>query len=127
MPSLLSKQTNNIEPTIALFRVFGAAWVAVSEPASARRDLAKEQGADAVYDPTAPEMDVVAEIHRMTEDRGADVVFDCAGAQRTLDTAFQTVRRRGTIMNVAAWESKPVLDIDALTYKEVTLTSQCAK
>ncbi|KAI0767646.1 GroES-like protein [Fomes fomentarius] len=104
-------------------RVFGAAWVAVSEPASARRDLAKEQGADAVYDPTALEMDVVAEIHKMTEDRGADVVFDCAGTQRTLDTAFQTVRPRGTIMNVAVWESKPELDIDSLTFKEVTLTS----
>ena len=106
-------------------RAFGAAWIAVSEPASARRDLATQHGADAVYDPTAPETDVAAAIRTATEDRGADVVFDCAGVQRTLDTAFQAVRPRGTIMNVAVWDGKPVLDIDALTYKEVLLTSEC--
>ncbi|RPD60647.1 alcohol dehydrogenase GroES domain protein [Lentinus tigrinus ALCF2SS1-7] len=107
-------------------RVFGAASIAVCEPASRRRDLAETHGADIVYDPTAPNADVPAAIRKATGDRGADVVFDCAGTQRTLDTAFQTVRPRGNIVNVAVWEKRPTLDIDAVTYKEVNFTGVIA-
>ncbi len=103
-------------------RVFGAAWIAVSEPALKRRDLAERHGADTVYDPAVASADVPMAIREVTGDRGADVVFDCAGTQRTLDTAFQAVRPRGNVVNVAVWENRPTLDIDAVTYKEVTFT-----
>ncbi|KAI0704212.1 alcohol dehydrogenase GroES domain protein [Cerioporus squamosus] len=103
-------------------RVFGAAWIAVSEPASKRRDLAQAHGADIVYDPVVANTDVPIAVRQVTGDRGADVVFDSAGTQRTLDTAFQAVRPRGNVVNVAVWENRPTLDIDAVTYKEVTFT-----
>ncbi len=102
--------------------VFGASWVAVSEPALKRRELAILHGADVVYDPTSPGLDVPAAVRQATGDRGADVVLDCAGNQRTLDTAFQAVRPRGSVVNVAVWENKPVLDIDTITYKEFRFT-----
>lgn len=105
-----------------LCSVFGASWVAVSEPASKRRELATLHGADVVYDPTSPGFDVPATVRQATGDRGADVVLDCAGNQRTLDTAFHAVRPRGSVVNVAVWENKPVLDIDAITYKEFRFT-----
>ena len=105
-----------------LYRAFGAAWVAVSEPAWKRRELAAEHCADAVYDPSAPDVDVAAAVRGATGDRGADVVFDCAGTQHTLDTAFRAVRPRGRLVNVAVWDKKPLLDIDAITYKEIAFT-----
>ncbi|RDX52373.1 alcohol dehydrogenase GroES domain protein [Lentinus brumalis] len=112
--------------TLRVARVFGAAWIAVSEPALKRRDLAERHGADTVYDPAVASADVPMAIREITGDRGADVVFDCAGTQRTLDTAFQAVRPRGNVVNVAVWENRPTLDIDAVTYKEVTFTGVMA-
>nr|VWO99721.1 F-box and WD domain protein [Ganoderma boninense] len=107
-------------------RVFGASWVAVSEPALKRRQLAIMHGADAVYDPTSPGADIPALVRQATGNRGANVVLDCAGNQRTLDTALHAVRPRGSVVNVAVWEKKPVLDIDAITYKEVRFTGVIA-
>ena len=107
---------------MAIHRVLGAAYIAVSEPAWMRRELANAHEADIVYDPTAPNADIPAAMRIATSDRGADVVFDCAGTQRTLDTAFQAVRPRGTVMNVALWDKRPTIDMDAVFYKEVTFT-----
>ncbi|PIL28873.1 hypothetical protein GSI_08919 [Ganoderma sinense ZZ0214-1] len=107
-------------------RVFGASWVAVSEPASKRRQLASLHGADVVYDPTSPGLDVPAAVLQATGGRGADVVFDCAGHQDTLDTAIHAVRPRGSVVNVAAWGNKPALDIDTVTHKEIRFTGALA-
>ncbi|KAI0366540.1 alcohol dehydrogenase GroES domain protein [Pilatotrama ljubarskyi] len=107
-------------------RAFGAAWVGVSEPALKRRELALKNGASAVFDPTVQGTDVVSETARITAGRGVDIVLDCAGTQKTLDTAFMAVKPRGHIVNVAVWEKRPLLDIDSLTYKEVNLTSVLA-
>lgn len=104
-------------------RAFGASWIGLSEPAQKRRELAIQNGANAVFDPTAKGVDVPAETIKATSGRGADVVFDCAGAQITMDTAFLAVRPRGYIMNVAFWGTRPQLDIASLTFKEVTFSS----
>ncbi|KAI0752576.1 alcohol dehydrogenase GroES domain protein [Daedaleopsis nitida] len=112
--------------TLRAARVFGAAWIAVSEPASKRRELALSHGADTVYDPLEPGLSVPTELRKITADRGADVVFDCAGAQQTLDTAFKAVRPRGCVVNVAIWETRPTLDINAMTSKEIIFTGVMA-
>ncbi|KAI0773007.1 alcohol dehydrogenase GroES domain protein [Trametes elegans] len=112
--------------TVKVARAFGASWIGVSEPAARRRELVQRHGATIAYDPIAPGADVVAGVTKATGGWGADVVFDCAGSQRTLDTAFQAVKPRGCIVNVAVWDARPTLDIGSLTYKEINLTSVLA-
>ena len=68
-------------------------------------------------------VDVVAETLQSTDQRGVDVVFDCAGTQATMDTATQAVRRGGMIVNLAVWSDKPVVDMTTLLFKEVVLAS----
>ncbi|EIW53227.1 alcohol dehydrogenase GroES domain protein [Trametes versicolor FP-101664 SS1] len=109
--------------TLRVVHALGATWIGVSEPALKRRELALQNGATAVFDPTSRAVDLVAETLNATSQRGADVVFDCAGNQRTLDTAFVAVRPRGSIMNIAVWGTRPSLDIGSLTAKEVSLSS----
>ncbi|KAI8988990.1 alcohol dehydrogenase GroES domain protein [Trametes punicea] len=109
--------------TLRAAQVFGAGWIGVSEPASKRRELALQHGATVVFDPASPTVDIVADTVQVTGGRGADVLFDCAGLQQTLDVAFLAVKPRGYIVNVAVWEDRPTLDITSLTYKEVVLTS----
>ncbi|KAI0819876.1 alcohol dehydrogenase GroES domain protein [Trametes gibbosa] len=108
---------------LRVVKAFGASWIGLSEPALKRRELASQNGATAVFDPTSKAVDVPSEVLKATSGRGADVVFDCAGAQPTLDTAFLAVRPRGSIMNVAIWGTRPSLDMASLTAKEVILSS----
>ena len=91
----------------------------MSEPAAARRESATKFEASTVLNPLAE--DVVAETHRLTKG-GADVVFDCAGIQTSLDAALAAVRTQGNVVEVAVWEKNPVLNMNAIQTKEVVLT-----
>jgi (R,R)-butanediol dehydrogenase/meso-butanediol dehydrogenase/diacetyl reductase len=92
-------------------RAAGATSVYLSEPAPVRREAALALGADAVIDPN--QGDVVEQALALTGRLGPDVVFDCAGWQRTLDQSLSMVRRNGQVVLVAiAWEDIPVLPID---------------
>ncbi|KAH9925051.1 alcohol dehydrogenase GroES domain protein [Epithele typhae] len=106
-------------------KALGASWVAVSEPAVKRRQLAKEHGADAVFDPTAPGANVPAAVFEATGGRGADVVFDCAGVQPAIDVACQAVRVKGTVMVVALWAVAQV-HLGIVLMKEAIITGSCA-
>ncbi|KAI0329790.1 alcohol dehydrogenase GroES domain protein [Cubamyces sp. BRFM 1775] len=109
--------------TLRVVKALGASWVGISEPVPMRRELALKHGASAAFDPTSTTTDIVTEAKNATDGRGADVVFDCAGIQRTLDAAFLMVKPRGTIVNVAIWITRPELDMVSLLTKEVILTS----
>ena len=85
--------------TLQCARLCGPRLVIASEPVAARRDLARKLGADVVLDPR--EVDVVAEVVRLTDGLGADVVFECAGTRPTLQQALDMARRRGQVVLVA--------------------------
>jgi len=106
---------------VQVLRAFGASWIGVSEPAAQRRETALRFSASAVFDPLST--NIVAETATATNGLGADVVFDCAGIQASLDTSLAAVRPRGSVVEVAVWDKSPVLDITALQSKEIVLTA----
>lgn len=55
-----------------------------------RLELAKKFGADETINPG--KVDFKAELNRLTDKRGADIVIECTGSIRGLKTAFNTVR-----------------------------------
>jgi (R,R)-butanediol dehydrogenase/meso-butanediol dehydrogenase/diacetyl reductase len=84
-------------------RAAGASRVIVSEPAPARAEAALRLGAFEVINPL--EEDVVARVVELTDGHGAEVIFDCAGLNDTLDQAFDATRRDGQVVLVAVpWE-----------------------
>jgi (R,R)-butanediol dehydrogenase/meso-butanediol dehydrogenase/diacetyl reductase len=86
----------------------GALQVIVSEPAPGRTQAALAVGAKTVIDPF--EQDPVERMVELTNGRGPDVVFDCAGLKNTLQQAFDAVRRDGQVVLVAVpWEPMPLL------------------
>jgi (R,R)-butanediol dehydrogenase/meso-butanediol dehydrogenase/diacetyl reductase len=87
----------------ALARRAGAHRVAVIEPAEARRQLALQMGADAAFD---PEGEVEGPINEMTDARGADVVFECAGVGPAFEQAQRVVRKQGRLVMVAVYEDR---------------------
>ncbi|OCH91176.1 hypothetical protein OBBRIDRAFT_546988 [Obba rivulosa] len=99
----------------------GASWIGVSEPSSNRRQVALKLSATATFDPLST--DVATETNKATNDRGADIVFDCAGVQGGLDTAIAAVRTRGKIINIATWENTSTFNVNKLMAKEAVYTA----
>lgn len=87
-------------------KAHGATNVIVSEPARIRREQIAEF-AQATVDPTAE--DVVDRCHKLTNGKGIEVVFDCAGVPAALNAAFDVLAYEGHYIMVAVWE-KPVSD-----------------
>ena len=82
--------------------------------------ISRELGADHALN--ANEVDPVAAIRALTEGRGADVVFECAGGSpkgglaghKTLIQAIDAVRSGGKVVGVS-WFGGPIsLDVDLL-------------
>ncbi len=88
--------------TVQCLKAMGAGLIAVAEVADARKEKAREIGADVVVDPT--EEDVVERVRELTDGVGMDTSFDAAGIQETFQTALKSTRRSGTVVNIAIWE-----------------------
>ncbi len=96
---------------IQVVRQLSPAKLIVVEPVAARRELALQLGADVVIDPRAS--DPVAELVRLTDGLGPELVFECAGARPTLQQALSMVRQRGQVVLVAlCMEECPVSPMD---------------
>jgi threonine dehydrogenase-like Zn-dependent dehydrogenase len=81
---------------IQLARLSGAAWIAGVDPIAARRDLARDMGADAVFDPTA--CDAGREIKIASGRGGVDVAIEISGRYAALHAALRSARLAATVV-----------------------------
>jgi NDMA-dependent alcohol dehydrogenase len=79
-------------------RLAGADAVVAIDPVEFKRQTALEVGATHAVDPTSE--DVPTALRELTENRGADVALDTAGAPGVVAQAYETVRRGGTVVAV---------------------------
>lgn len=99
----------------------GATTILVSETNPARRERIREIGVvTAVFDPASPEGRHVVTAHT-ERGAGVDVAIECVGSDRALDTCIQSVRKRGTIVQVGLLTKPGMVDISALVTKDITL------
>ncbi|GAD93333.1 alcohol dehydrogenase [Paecilomyces variotii No. 5] len=105
---------------VQVLKLQGAKHIIVAEVTDSRKAFAQEFGATHVLDPR--EVDVPSKVKELTDDIGADVVFDAAGVEGALNSAIPACRTHGTIVNVAVWEKRPHLDVNELMYKEIKYT-----
>lgn len=82
--------------TLLVLRAMGATDIFVTDPLDYRLELAKELGADAVFNPERE--DVVQAILDRTEGRGVDVVFEAAGVRETPQQAVEIARPGGNVV-----------------------------
>jgi len=99
--------------------------VIMSELSPLRRQKALDAGvADHVLDPR--EVDVVAEVEKLTDGRGADVAFECTSVQVVLDTLLAAVRPRGVVVVVSIWGHPASLDMQTIVLKEIDVRGTIA-
>ncbi|MGI5489802.1 zinc-binding dehydrogenase [Microtetraspora malaysiensis] len=108
---------------LLLTRVAVAAGIQVvtSETADSRREAARHAGAVAVR----PE-ETAAAIDRLTDGRGADVVFECTGLPALLPEAIRRCRARGTVVIVGFSGRDAAVPLADLVLKEKRLVGTAA-
>ncbi len=110
--------------TTAALKAAGVEQVVVVEPAAVRKEKATVAGADHVLDPR--EADIVEAVAELTQGRGADVSFECAGIDQVLATAIRATRAGGTCVNVAIWGHEASVAMNDLVFREVNLLGSLA-
>jgi L-iditol 2-dehydrogenase len=104
--------------TIAALRAARAGRVWAVEPLAHRRQLARDLGADAVFEPD----EALNQILSATGQRGVDCAIDCAAAERTTIQAIQLTRNAGRVALTGIHKTALVsVDASAMRRKELTL------
>ncbi|SFI24456.1 MULTISPECIES: 2,3-butanediol dehydrogenase [Microbacterium] len=99
--------------------------VVISEISSLRRQKALDAGvADVALNPL--EVDVVTEVKRLTDGRGADVAFEATSVQAVFDTLLDAVRPQGVVVVISIWGHPASLDMQKLVLKEIDLRGTIA-
>ena len=107
--------------TMLAAKASGAASVIVTDTIPLRRETALKLGADAALDADG---EVLAEVMRITDGCGADVVIDCAGFSATVRTALELVRPAGRIVIVGMGaERLDDIPTGPIYSKEISLTA----
>ena len=102
-------------------KALGAAKVMVTDISDYRIDLARECGADAVYNTTKVDFGD-AMVETFGPDK-ADVIYDCAGNDITMGQAIKYARKGSTIILVAVYAGMANVDLAVLNDHELDLNT----
>jgi threonine dehydrogenase-like Zn-dependent dehydrogenase len=82
----------------------GASLIIAVESDPVRAQMAKRMGADVVLN--FKEIDVIAEVKRLTDGKGADVAIEALGTQDTFENALRALRAGGTLSSLGVYSGK---------------------
>ncbi len=107
---------------VSASKTLGATKVFATDLLDKRLEVAKDMGADAVFN--SGNCDLAEEIKKLTDGKGVDAVIDVTGVGAAINTGLKCVRAAGRMVCVGL-PTKPVTlqDMaDDLIYREVELT-----
>ncbi len=107
--------------TLDMARAHGARNLMVSDIDKQRLAIAREKGDVTPINPK--ETDMPARVKELTEDWGADIVFDCVGLSATLASSLKVVRPGGTVSYLRATHMNVQVNFDDLLEREVEIQS----
>jgi len=99
----------------------GASKVLVSDVNPKRLDVASQCGIDGGIDPSRENLNERIE-KEFGKEQKADVIFECAGVQKAIESAVQTARKGTEIIVVAVYETSPQVDLAWVNECELTLS-----
>lgn len=105
--------------TLLALRAMGLSKITLVDLHDIRLDKARELGASATVN--ARETDPIAEVMRLHDGIGPDLVFETAGSTVAASQTVHMVKRGGTVMIVGNVTGETPLDLQLMTNKQVTL------
>src|SRR5579864_3568261 len=88
----------------------GASLIIAVESDPVRTRMSKRMGADIVLNQN--EVDVVAEIKRLTGGKGVDVAIEALGTQATFENALRVIRAGGTLSSLGVYSGKLAVPVE---------------
>lgn len=101
-------------------RLLTPSAIVVVDSAPARRDAAKQFGADVALDPGA---DVLGAVKELTDGLGADVAVEAVGIAETFEMCTGLVRPGGHVANVGVHGGPATLHLESLWIRDITVTT----
>jgi threonine 3-dehydrogenase len=103
---------------IAVARMLGARKIFATEVNKVRFDLAKQMGADRVYNPVEAGPGLAKTIVAETDGRGVDVAVEMSGHPSSLRLAFDALTPGGRVSLLGLFDKEAALDFDdAIIFK----------
>ena len=69
---------------------------------------------------------MLAEIHKLTDDKGVDVAFECTSVQPALDLILDALKPTGKAVIVSIWGKPASLDVQKVVLKELDIRGTIA-
>lgn len=91
-----------------------------------RLEVAKQIGADYVFDVLAEQEQIAATVNRLTAGNGCDVAIECSGAAPAAQAALGYMRKGGHYCQIGLFGKPIQLDADLICFKEITVTGSFA-
>ena len=99
--------------------------VVITELSAKRKQKARESGvADHILDPS--EVDVVAEVMKLTGGKGVDVSFECTSVNKVLDTLVAATKATGVVVIVSIWSHPATINVHSVVMKELDVRGTIA-
>lgn len=109
---------------IQVLRSAGCGQIIAVDLIQSRLDLARKVGADIAL--KADETDVVPEVVKLTDNRGADLAFEAVGVSEAVNTAIAGVRKGGSVTLVGNITPKVELPLQTIVTREIAVRGSCA-
>jgi L-iditol 2-dehydrogenase len=109
---------------VQAFRVFGCSKIIAVDLEESRLALARSMGADQTFSGDDP--DLLAELQAATEWHGPDIAVEVVGAQKTVLTAINAVRRGGTVTLIGNLAPIVEMPLQSIVTRQLRLLGSCA-
>jgi L-iditol 2-dehydrogenase len=109
---------------IQLLRASGCGRIIAVDLAQEKLDLASKFGADIIFD--ANDSDLIKNIYKATENRGADIAFEVVGITPTLQTAVAALKKGGSLTLVGNLMKKVDFPLQSVVTRQISLYGSCA-
>jgi L-iditol 2-dehydrogenase len=109
---------------VQAFRVFGCTKIFAVDLEEGKLTLARHAGADETFLATDP--DLLEKLQAATGGRGPDIAVEVVGAQKSILTAINSVRRGGTVTLIGNLAPKVEIPLQIVVTRQLSLLGSCA-
>jgi L-iditol 2-dehydrogenase len=110
--------------TLQAAKALGCARVFVADVDATRLHLAKEAGAEEVFECTGAEL--LEEILQRTAARGVDLAYEAVGRSETVNAAIDCTRKGGTVTLIGNIQPEVTLPLQKVVTRQLRLQGSCS-
>lgn len=109
---------------IQALRAAGCGKIIAVDIEQNRLELAQKLGADYVL--SAAQVDVVEEVRKLTDNRGANLAFEVVGNSAALNTAISSLRKGGTLTIIGNLAATVEFPLQEVVTRQIRINGSCA-